>query len=161
MAINKLVLLLVAALAAPLTMTQAAGGPTIPSWCSCSDNKNLTQTACYRAGGNWDGGSCGVDTVAKFNSFGNICHNLGAMAFNKIVLLLVAILTTLLAMTQAAGAPIIPSWCLCSDNTGKTGPICHQMGGNWDGGSCGITSVAKFWDFQRLCNAQGKPRCWQ
>ncbi|KAG0352156.1 hypothetical protein BG005_008377 [Podila minutissima] len=77
MPINKLVFLVVAALAAPLAMTQAAGGPTIPSWCSCSDNKNLTQTACYRAGGNWDDGSCGVDTVTKFNSFGNNCHSLG------------------------------------------------------------------------------------
>lgn len=77
MAFNKIVLILVAAIATPLTLIQAAGGPTIPSWCSCSDNKYLTQTACGRAGGNWDGGSCGVDTVAKFNSFGNNCYSLG------------------------------------------------------------------------------------
>ncbi|KAF9370111.1 hypothetical protein CPC16_003919, partial [Podila verticillata] len=76
MAINKIVLLLVA-LAAPLAMTQAAGAPTIPAWCLCSDNKSLTQTACSRAGGNWDGGSCGLDSVPKFNSFGNNCYSLG------------------------------------------------------------------------------------
>ncbi|KAF9385320.1 hypothetical protein CPB97_004922 [Podila verticillata] len=76
MASNKILLLLVT-LATSLAMTQAAGAPTIPAWCSCSGNKSLTQTACGRAGGNWDGGSCGLDSVPKFNSFGNNCYSLG------------------------------------------------------------------------------------
>lgn len=80
------------------------------------------------------------------------------MAFNKIVLLVVAALVAPLAMTEAAGAPEIPQWCLCKDSVAKTAPLCRQAGGNWDGGSCGIVDRDTFWAFYKLCPDR---RCWR
>ncbi|KAG0208282.1 hypothetical protein BGX28_000674 [Mortierella sp. GBA30] len=80
MAFNKIVLLLVAALAAPLAVTQAAGAPIVPAWCSCGDIKSKTQTVCAQAGGNWDGGSCGLAITSKWWAFYNGCGNLGSQA---------------------------------------------------------------------------------
>ncbi|KAG0067838.1 hypothetical protein BGZ89_005623 [Linnemannia elongata] len=77
-AVNKIVLLLVAALAAPLAMTQAAGGPTIPTWCTCGEILWKTQKACSLAHGNWDGGSCGIVSSPMFFDFHGQCRGLGS-----------------------------------------------------------------------------------
>ncbi|KAF9540074.1 hypothetical protein EC957_004671 [Mortierella hygrophila] len=83
------------------------------------------------------------------------------MAFNKIVLLLVAALVAPLAMTEAAGAPIVPAWCLCSNNLDWTRGLCYNVGGNWDGGSCGVTTSAKYLGFYSQCTKGGGDfRCW-
>ncbi|OAQ23488.1 hypothetical protein K457DRAFT_25039 [Linnemannia elongata AG-77] len=77
-AVNKIVLLLVAALAAPLAMTQAAGGPTIPTWCTCGEILWKTEKACSLAHGNWDGGSCGIVSSPMFFDFHGQCRGLGS-----------------------------------------------------------------------------------
>ncbi|KAF9129676.1 hypothetical protein BGW39_003902 [Mortierella sp. 14UC] len=83
------------------------------------------------------------------------------MAFNKIVLLLVAALAAPIAMTQAAGAPLIPAWCVCGDIPWKTQKACAQAHGNWDGGSCGITSSPMWFDYNGRCHDLGSgARCW-
>ncbi|KAG9062113.1 hypothetical protein KI688_006839 [Linnemannia hyalina] len=83
------------------------------------------------------------------------------MAFNKIVLLLVAALVAPLAMIEAAGAPIVPAWCLCSNNLDWTRGLCYNVGGNWDGGSCGVTTSAKYMGFYSQCiKGGGDFRCW-
>ncbi|KAF9129686.1 hypothetical protein BGW39_003912 [Mortierella sp. 14UC] len=78
MALNKIVLLLVAALVAPIAVTQAAGAPQIPAWCTCGEIKWKTQTACGQARGNWDGGSCGIITSPMFFDFHGRCRDLGS-----------------------------------------------------------------------------------
>ncbi|KAG0079039.1 hypothetical protein BGZ90_003698 [Linnemannia elongata] len=83
------------------------------------------------------------------------------MAFNKIVLLLVTALAAPLAMTEAAGAPIIPSWCLCDNNKDWTRGLCYNVGANWDGGSCGMPTREKYMNFYSQCTkGGGKFNCW-
>ncbi|KAI9238937.1 MAG: hypothetical protein BYD32DRAFT_412567 [Podila humilis] len=81
------------------------------------------------------------------------------MFFNKIVLLVVtALVAAPLAMTEAAGGPEIPAWCLCKNSVAVTGPLCRQAGANWDGGSCGIANTNAFWAFYKLCPDR---HCWR
>ncbi|KAG0330327.1 hypothetical protein BGZ99_006020 [Dissophora globulifera] len=42
-------------------------------WCFC-ESLGTTETLCIKyIGGNWDGGSCGLDTDTKWNNFKGIC----------------------------------------------------------------------------------------
>ncbi|KAG0318440.1 hypothetical protein BGZ97_003791, partial [Linnemannia gamsii] len=86
---------------------------------------------------------------------------ISTMAFNKIVLLLVAALAAPIAMTQAAGAARTPAWCTCGDIAWKTEKACSQAHANWDGGSCGIVTSPMWFDFHGRCYDLGSTaRCW-
>ncbi|KAF9079871.1 hypothetical protein BGX23_003047, partial [Mortierella sp. AD031] len=40
--------------------TQATTADAYALWCTCGESLTKTEAACHTAGGNWDGGSCGV-----------------------------------------------------------------------------------------------------
>ncbi|KAG0313093.1 hypothetical protein BGZ99_009084, partial [Dissophora globulifera] len=63
--ISPLVVLLVA------SMTVEA----FQEWCVCENSKlgRNTQNSCSNAGGKYDGGSCGMDSEGKVNSFSAYC----------------------------------------------------------------------------------------
>jgi hypothetical protein len=67
----------VVAVLALFAMSQSVEAVTIPAWCNCSDNTDKTQKACRTASGNWDGNSCGLDNIGKYNAFLPACANLG------------------------------------------------------------------------------------
>ncbi|KAF8978008.1 hypothetical protein BGZ52_006524 [Haplosporangium bisporale] len=73
MALNKICSFFLVAVLALVVMSQGAEAVTLPAWCTCSDNSSKTQTACGAAGGNWDGGSCGLDQIGKYHAFLGRC----------------------------------------------------------------------------------------
>ncbi|KAF9210732.1 hypothetical protein BGZ59_009053 [Podila verticillata] len=77
MALNRICSVFLVAVLALVVMSQCAEAVTLPAWCTCSDNSSKTQTACGAAGGNWDGGSCGLDQIGKYNAFLGRCSTLG------------------------------------------------------------------------------------
>lgn len=73
MALNKISSFLLAAVLALVVMSQ---GTDAAMWCSCSNDPSKTQQSCSFAAGNFDGGSCGLDPVAKLDSFIYRCQSI-------------------------------------------------------------------------------------
>ncbi|KAG0377415.1 hypothetical protein BGX24_006132 [Mortierella sp. AD032] len=69
MAFNKIFSFFLVAVLALVIMSQGAEAATIPSWCNCNNDQSKTKKACSIAGGNYDGSSCGLDHIGKYNSF--------------------------------------------------------------------------------------------
>ncbi|KAF9549850.1 hypothetical protein EC957_002420 [Mortierella hygrophila] len=69
MALNKTFSFVLVAVLALVVMSQGAEAVTLPAWCTCSDNQTKTKNACSVAGANYDGGSCGLDQIGKYNAF--------------------------------------------------------------------------------------------
>ncbi|KAF9104329.1 hypothetical protein BGX29_002072 [Mortierella sp. GBA35] len=55
----------------------------------------------------------------------------------------------------------IPIWCICVD---KTQFCCNYAGGNWDGGSCGLSNIDKYQYFSLSCSIRdpynNRKQCW-
>ncbi|CAO3568971.1 unnamed protein product [Mortierella alpina] len=73
MAFNKIFSFFIVTVLALVVMSQGAEAVTLPAWCKCSNDQNKTKKACGVAGGNYDGGSCGLDQIGKYNSFLQSC----------------------------------------------------------------------------------------
>ncbi|KAI7831620.1 hypothetical protein BC939DRAFT_144748 [Gamsiella multidivaricata] len=71
--VNKSALLFLVALVVLGLISQSADAVTIPAWCTCSNDSTKTQGSCNYAGANWDGGSCGLDSLSKYNVFLQVC----------------------------------------------------------------------------------------
>lgn len=73
MFLNKLSSFLLVAVFTVIVAGQSADAAI---WCSCSNNASKTQQSCSFAAGNFDGGSCGLDPVAKLDSFIYRCQSI-------------------------------------------------------------------------------------
>ncbi|KAF9093117.1 hypothetical protein BGX23_003630 [Mortierella sp. AD031] len=55
----------------------------------------------------------------------------------------------------------IPIWCIRVD---KTQSCCNYAGGNWDGGSCGLSNIDKYQYFSLSCSIRdpynNRKQCW-
>ncbi|KAF8945900.1 hypothetical protein BGZ47_001788 [Haplosporangium gracile] len=69
MALNKIFSFFLVAVLALVVMSQGAEAVTIPSWCNCNNDQAKTKKACSVAGANYDGSSCGLDQIGKYNAF--------------------------------------------------------------------------------------------
>ncbi|KAF9297553.1 hypothetical protein BKA57DRAFT_137485 [Linnemannia elongata] len=69
MALNKIFSFLLVAVLALVVMSQGATAVTLPAWCNCSNDQAKTKKACSVAGANYDGSSCGLDQIGKYNAF--------------------------------------------------------------------------------------------
>ncbi|KAK5797133.1 hypothetical protein F5H01DRAFT_359263 [Linnemannia elongata] len=78
-------------------------------------------------------------------------------SFLTLFLVLLVVMTVLVASTEAVTLPI---WCYCG-YASKTQWACTVSTGNWDGGSCGLSTWATYSNFKNLCLADGsKLNCW-
>ncbi|KAF9378099.1 hypothetical protein CPC16_011467 [Podila verticillata] len=75
MAFNKITSFFLVAVLALAVMSQGADAATIPSWCNCNNDQTKTKKACSTAGGNYDGSSCGLDQIGKYNAFLMSCSS--------------------------------------------------------------------------------------
>ncbi|KAG0045247.1 hypothetical protein BGZ83_009517 [Gryganskiella cystojenkinii] len=64
-------------------------------------------------------------------------------------------------VSSTASATIYPIWCKC-ESSALTAHPCSVAGGNYDGGSCGMTSYTKCNNFRNACKSeQGQGiNCW-
>ncbi|KAG0089468.1 hypothetical protein BGZ93_009844 [Podila epicladia] len=69
MALNKIFSFFIVVVLALVVMSQGTDAATIPSWCNCNNDQTKTKKACNTAGGNYDGSSCGLDHIGKYNAF--------------------------------------------------------------------------------------------
>ncbi|KAH7039147.1 hypothetical protein BKA57DRAFT_509111 [Linnemannia elongata] len=74
MALNKILSFFLVAVLALVVMSQGAEAVTLPAWCNCSNDQAKTKKACSEAGGNYDGSSCGLDQIGKYNAFLGCCY---------------------------------------------------------------------------------------
>ncbi|KAF9565486.1 hypothetical protein EC968_004072 [Mortierella alpina] len=85
------------------------------------------------------------------------------MSFKPTSLIAFAVALLLVAMScQPVEAVSLPIWCICKNNT-VTQSMCKEMGGNWDGGSCGLDKQSSYDKFEKFCyNITGRrpPHCW-
>ncbi|KAF9912560.1 hypothetical protein EC991_009985 [Linnemannia zychae] len=79
MAFNKIFSFFLVTILALVVMSQGTEAATLPSWCTCNDDQTKTKKACGIAGGNYDGGSCGLDQIGKYNAFLMGCSQLNGM----------------------------------------------------------------------------------
>ncbi|KAF9145564.1 hypothetical protein BGX30_008123 [Mortierella sp. GBA39] len=78
MALNKTFSFVLVAVLALVVMSQGAEAVTIPAWCNCGNDQTKTKNACSVAGANYDGGSCGLDHIGKYNAFIMSCSHQNA-----------------------------------------------------------------------------------
>ncbi|KAF9152692.1 hypothetical protein BG015_004861 [Linnemannia schmuckeri] len=57
------------AVLALVVMSEGTEAVTIPAWCNCSNDQAKSKKACSVAGANYDGSSCGLDHIGKYNAF--------------------------------------------------------------------------------------------
>ncbi|KAG0201616.1 hypothetical protein BGX28_005606 [Mortierella sp. GBA30] len=69
MAFSKIFSFFLVAVLALVVMSQGAEAVTLPTWCNCSNDQTKTKNACNIAGANYDGSSCGLDQIGKYNAF--------------------------------------------------------------------------------------------
>ncbi|KAG9071744.1 hypothetical protein KI688_005959 [Linnemannia hyalina] len=81
MALNRTFSFVLVAVLALVVMSQGAEAVTLPAWCTCSNDQTKTKNACGDAGANYDGGSCGLDQIGKYNAFLWSCHDVQHGAF--------------------------------------------------------------------------------
>ncbi|KAI1287184.1 hypothetical protein EDD11_010447 [Mortierella claussenii] len=65
------------------------------------------------------------------------------------------------AMVSSTVNAAYPVWCICQSSALSAHP-CDVAGGNYDGGSCGLTNSAKCKRFQAQCQNEQQQgiRCW-
>ncbi|KAF9091064.1 hypothetical protein BGX23_005500 [Mortierella sp. AD031] len=59
-----------------VALSSANSVDALPYWCLCGKSLKKTQSACRTAGGNWDGGSCGIDRPSTYTYFITACGKL-------------------------------------------------------------------------------------
>ncbi|KAF9103936.1 hypothetical protein BGX29_002673 [Mortierella sp. GBA35] len=63
--------------------------------------------------------------------------------------------------TVASTADAAHTWCVCNNSKSKSAQSCGIAGGNWDGGSCGLSDERKLAVFRASCvNLKSPARCW-
>ncbi|KAG0041113.1 hypothetical protein BGZ83_002331 [Gryganskiella cystojenkinii] len=82
------------------------------------------------------------------------------MAHTNFLTVCLVFIVALTVFATSAEAGNLPVWCYCHDNA-KTQWCCQLSSGNWDGGSCGLTTAATWNNFEYLCKANGGGlNCW-